>query len=202
MHAPWPSIPGETPIDLSHLTANAKARGVATRQELSTLEALNIAKAFIKYLAGKPSSRMAPFDYSWSLKLHKEMFGEVWDWAGSVRTADGNIGVPFYNVSGMLYSLLTDLQEWGDFDMPLVEQAARLHHRAVAIHPFPNGNGRWSRLLANIWLRQRDAPLTQWREEGIGEQGSFRREYIATIRAADAGDLTPLIELHARYTFP
>ena len=200
MHAPWPSIPGETPIDLSHLTANVKARGITTRQELSSLEAQNIAKSFIKYLAAKPSPRLAPFDYSWSLRLHKEMFGEVWEWAGSIRTADGNLGVPFYNVSATLYALLADLREWSDFGMSLLEQAARLHHRAVAIHPFPNGNGRWSRLIANIWLVQHDAPLIHWPEEVIGEQGSIRREYIAAIIASDAGNLAPLVELHERYT--
>jgi Fic family protein len=26
----------------------------------------------------------------------------------------------------------------------------RFHHALVALHPFPNGNGHWSRLMADI----------------------------------------------------
>lgn len=32
------------------------------------------------------------------------------------------------------------------------ELAARFHHRLVKIHPFPNGNGRHSRIMADALL--------------------------------------------------
>ena len=98
---------------------------------------------------------MAPFDFVWALQLHKEMFGQVWTWAGSTRKIDLNLGVPWQQVEIQLYDLLLRLPYWKD--MPLFEQAARLHHGAVAIHPFENGNGRWSRMLANIWLKRQAA---------------------------------------------
>ena len=72
--------------------------------------------------------------------------------------------------------------------MRLLEQAVRLHHRAVRIHPFPNGNGRWARMLANIWLKRHGQPITAWPEETIGTRSVVRDEYLAAIRAADEGD--------------
>ncbi len=32
----------------------------------------------------------APFTYDWFLKLHIEMFGNVWDWAGKPRQIKEN----------------------------------------------------------------------------------------------------------------
>ena len=84
--------------------------------------------------------------------------------------------------------------------MPLVEQAARLHHKAVAIHPFLNGNGRWSRMLANIWLKLHGSQPTFWPEESVGEASVLRAEYLAAVSAADAMDYGPLIALHRRHT--
>lgn len=70
----WGDLPGETPIDVSGL----KRKGIRTRAELNQAEAENIRKAVVKYLAAKPSRRSAPFTLSWSRRLHKQMFGDVW----------------------------------------------------------------------------------------------------------------------------
>ena len=83
--------------------------------------------------------------------------------------------------------------------MPLAEQAARLHHRAVSIHPFLNGNGRWSRLLSNIWLAQHDEPVVLWPETTIGAVSIIREEYLSAIRTADDGDYAPLLEMQQTY---
>jgi len=78
--------------------------------------------------------------------------------------------------------------------------AAMLHHRAVHIHPFPNGNGRWSRMRANIWLKRNRRPITEWPEQVIGRESPVRGEYFQGIRAADGGDYEALLELHPRFT--
>ena len=83
--------------------------------------------------------------------------------------------------------------------MPILEQAVRLHHRAVVIHPFINGNGRWSRMLANIWLKQHDEPVILWPETTIGTESTIRSQYIQSLQAADQSDMSPLIELHAQH---
>jgi Fic-DOC domain mobile mystery protein B len=192
----WSSIPGETPIDD---VSGLKIKGIATRRQLSEFEARNINRAVSKYLGKRPSRRTAPFHYSWCLKLHKEMFGRVWQWAGQIRTQNLNVGVPFYQVPEQLYALLQDLDFWSQGSTTLVEQSARLHHRSVQIHPFENGNGRWARLLANIWLRRNGSGPVLWPEQTLGETSVIRDEYLLAIRAADELDYAPLIGLHERY---
>jgi Fic-DOC domain mobile mystery protein B len=189
-----PPVPGETPIDdLSGL----KIKGIATRAQLSVLEARNVLRAAEKYFLGPLSKRKAPFSYSWSRKLHREMFGDVWKWAGELRWQQTNLGVPPARVEGMLYELFRSLELWADLDWHL--QAAMLHHRAVQIHPFPNGNGRWSRMLANVWLRRNKQQYTRWPEEAVGEVSPVRDEYLAALRAADEGDYDPLVSLHKQF---
>lgn len=119
-------------------------------------------------------------------------------WAGTLRKTDLNLGVPWHQVETQLFGVIQDLPFWKA--MPLVEQAARLHHKAVAIHPFLNGNGRWSRMLANIWLKLHGSQPTIWPQEAVGEASLIRVEYLAAVNAADAMDYEPLVALHRRYT--
>jgi Fic-DOC domain mobile mystery protein B len=194
----WRLVPGETPIDISGL----KVKGIGNRSTLNQYEAENIRKAVVKYLASKPSPRVAPFTSRWAVRLHKEMFGDVWRWAGKFRQLNLNIGCDWHQVPLQVQSLVDDLAFWEKHEPSTLVQAVRLHHRAVQIHPFLNGNGRWARLLSNIWLIQHDHPITEWPEETIGDKSVIRDEYIATIKSADLGVEEPLINLHARYTKP
>ncbi len=133
------------------------------------------------------------------------MFGDVWEWGGQTRKFDTNFGVPWIHVEQRLFNLFDDLKYWeSSGSMPLLEQAVRLHHQAVLIHPFANGNGRWSRMLANIWLKQRDHPITEWPAEtsGTGTESVIRAEYLIAIREADNGKIDRLLELHRQFTPP
>lgn len=193
----WPTLPGESPIDdISGL----KVRGITTRAELNRYEARNILKATVRYLADRPSRKRAPFDLAWVFRLHEQMFGDVWAWAGQKRRGELNMGVPRHQIDTQLRALLDDLTYWCDeTDMPLVEQAVRLHHRAVQIHPFENGNGRWARMLANVWLKQNGHAVVVWPEVDMARDTSQRDAYIDALKAADAGDYQPLITFHERY---
>lgn len=193
------SVPDETPIDASGLIP----KHVHSRVELNVLEAENILRATVKYLAAKPTRRQAPFNLVWVYKLHREMFGKVWQWAGRRRQHELNLGVPMHQIDIQLQALLDDAAFWREnARMPVVEQAARLHHRAVQIHPFENGNGRWARMLANIWLRQQGRPIVAWPDVVIGQTSVIRGEYIKAIKAADEGDYGPLIRLHENFWSP
>jgi len=188
----WAPIPGETPIDdLSGL----KVEGVTNREQLSAVEAKNILKATVRYLAAPPSKKVAPFDLAWAKKLHAEMFGDVWQWAGKSRTSGTNLGVEPYLIDTELAALFGDLEAWAESDMPLIEQAARLHHRAVWIHPFPNGNGRWARMLADIWLYRNGHPPIAWPAE-INGSSPIREQYLNALKNADGHDLEALFELY------
>jgi Fic-DOC domain mobile mystery protein B len=191
----WEQVGGETPIDPSGL----KNRGsITNRSELAAVEALNINRAFLKYLGSRPSSRSAPFDFEWLLQLHDEMFGDVWEWAGKTRTRDVNLGAPHHQVIEQLAALVDDLHSWSGYGHTLEIQAVWLHHRAVRIHPFENGNGRWARLLANIWLKLHGEPIVVWPHRLLGVESEVRDEYLEAIRAADLGDYEALRELHRR----
>lgn len=191
-----PPIRGQTPLDD---VSGLRIKSIRTTGELNAAEAENIRKATLRYLASKPSSRVARFDVAWLLRLHKQMFGEVWTWAGTLRTGETNIGSPPHQIETDLHNLIADLGEWKTSGMPLTEQAARLHHAAVRIHPFPNGNGRWSRMLANIWLKLNGAEPTEWPETTIGTASTVRDEYLEAVRAADRGDIAPLLALHIQH---
>lgn len=153
----------------------------------------------LKYLAARPTSRSAPFDYAWFLRLHHEMFGDVWTWAGTVRTRDLNVGVPHRQIVHQLAALIDRLHSWSGFEHPTEIQSVRLHHEAVRIHPFENGNGRWARLLANIWLKRHGLPIVAWPDDLLGQTSTVRDEYLAAVKAADRGNFDPLIGLHRRF---
>jgi len=190
------SVPDETPIDPSDI----KIKWITTRAELSSEEANNVLSAVKKYLGSKPSRSSAKFDLDWLLQLHEEMFGRVMISAGKVRDHDLSLGVNFYAILPELQALIGNLHSWPGFGMEMVEQAARLHYEAVRIHPFKNGNGRWSRLLANIWLRLNGQPTVNWPENMTGVESAVRVEYIAALKSADNGDIGPLIEMHRQFS--
>jgi Fic-DOC domain mobile mystery protein B len=192
----WESVPDETPFDPSEIIPSLRGV-VTTRSELNVYEAENIRKAAAKYLAGRPTPRIAPFTLTWLRALHGEMFCDVLRHAGKFRQKDLNLGIPWAQIETSLENMLADMQVWGgDF----FERSARLHYQAVHIHPFENGNGRWARLLANIWLALQGHPVTDWPAEVIETKSIIREEYIAAIKAGDEGHEAPLIELHRRYT--
>jgi fido (protein-threonine AMPylation protein) len=110
---------------------------VYSLKEVYIAEANNIAIATIKYLSAPPSKKLAPFSYEWLSSLYQEMFGNVWDWAGKFRQVELSIGIKAYQVPTALKDLVDDITYWDKnktFD--IYETAARIHHRAVQIHPF------------------------------------------------------------------
>ena len=166
-------------------------------KEIYEKEAINIAKATIKYLSAPPSKKEAPFSYSWMMDLHDEMFSDVWDWAGKFRKVELSIGIKAYLVPMELKKLCDDIVYWNKnktFDV--FETATRIHHIAVQIHPFQNGNGRWSRMLANIYLRQHGKMPVKWQEDLLAKENPKRSEYILALKNADNGKYSNLIEMH------
>jgi Fic-DOC domain mobile mystery protein B len=186
--------PGETPIDDF---SGLKVRGISTLHELHFHEAANIANAIVDYLR-QGKRKHINFGLESAKSLHKDMFCDVWDWAGTFHTCDLNIGCPWTQIQEKFYDLLEDVQVWDKYNHDLIEQSAWLHHRSVQIHPFLNGNGRWIRLLANIWLLEKQVGILEW-PNAMGETSPVRGEYIDSLKAAGDGDYAPLVELHRRF---
>lgn len=180
--------------DISGLKLDVKKQ--YTLREIYVYEAKNITKATIKYFSKTPDKKVAPFSFEWFLLLHQEMFGDVWEWAGKLRQVELSIGVKAYLVSSELKKLVDDLAFWEEYKtFDVIEISARLHHRAVQIHPFKNGNGRWSRMLANIYLKQNGLNPTKWNEDLLSKENPHRDDYISALKSADLGDYSQLIKL-------
>jgi Fic-DOC domain mobile mystery protein B len=185
---------GATPLELDDYRG-FKMAWVTTRAELDFVEASNIINGLSEY-AEASLSLVQLLDDLVVRNLHKAMFGEVWDWAGQYRTRDLNIGVSFHRVAMDVANLMEDAKYWFGSADPAVldESAARLHYRLVFIHPFLNGNGRFSRNftdLALVSLGQR--PFT-WGGDSLNVDSPIRRTYINALIAADGGNLQPLLE--------
>jgi Fic-DOC domain mobile mystery protein B len=126
--------------------------------------------------------------------LHRRMFGDVWRWAGTYRMSERNIGISFWEIPVAVGQLLADSKAWLEFkSYERDEIAVRFHHRLVQIHPFPNGNGRHSRLMADLLVMQLGRVRFTWGREGLQDAGVMRRAYISALQAADRHDIAPLL---------
>jgi hypothetical protein len=113
------------------------------------------------------------------------MLRDVWRWAGKFTTSERNIGISHWEISVALrIPLLDDTRVWIEYtNYPPDEIAVRFHHQLVQIRPFPNGNGRYSRLMA-------ESPGAK---TGCGRgRGGLRRASRRTKTRTTAGPSTSL----------
>jgi Fic-DOC domain mobile mystery protein B len=183
---------GQTPPDADGLLIE-----IRNQKELDEAEAEGILRARAKHLRirhRKPGWLSAKL----LLALHRDMFEGIWAWAGQFRDKDfkPNIGIPFYEVPAKVEELCRDAAYWAEMKtnpMTVLEQAVRIHHKLVAIHPFRNGNGRHSRLASDILLHAHTHAIPRWPYGETFQKGHTRAEYVSALKAADAGDYSSLI---------
>ena len=182
---------GATPIDdCSDLILD----WVHTMKDLNRVEAENIFTATRKFL----NTPIAPPDTWFTPKFFKEvhqtMFGNVWKWAGRYRKSVTSIGIQPYLIPSKLSEFCYDICESLSTSFSPIEMAAKIHHRLVFIHPFENGNGRFSRLIADRFLLSQNHHHPIW-PSNINTTNSTRAQYISALKSADRGDYTPLLTL-------
>ena len=127
-------------------------------------------------------------------QLHKRLFGDVWAWAGEFRRTERNIGIEPVRIPVDLRMAFDDARYWiehGTF--PPDEIAVRLHYRLVAVHPFPNGNGRTTRLIGDLVAARLGREAFTWGRRNLTEISETRTKYIAALLAADNHDFEPLL---------
>lgn len=166
---------------------------ITTQGELDRWEQDNITEALAWLEKTKPRDI---FNEPFIRKLHKKMFGNVWQWAGEFRKSDKNIGGPWNQISTSLRNLCDDAGLWIErMDDSPDEIAVRFHHRLVLIHPFPNGNGRHARLITDLLLENvLNESRFSWGNANLVKPGDTRQRYIAALRAADNLDYQPLLK--------
>jgi Fic-DOC domain mobile mystery protein B len=178
-----------TPLDAEEMQQLIPSY-ITLRRELNEAEQVNIAYAS-KWLS---SRRSDPLDEVFLRELHRRMFGQVWRWAGQYRKTARNIGVDANRVRMDTAQALDDARFWvANATYAPDEIAVRFSHRLVAIHPFPNGNGRLSRMAGDLLAVQLGRPQFSWGSHSLTDANVTRAAYIAALRAADAHDLGPLI---------
>jgi Fic-DOC domain mobile mystery protein B len=165
---------------------------ITTRGELDELEQVNIESGLLWLRRRRKDVLTDDF----AITLHKQLFGEVWTWAGTFRRTGKNTGIDPPHIGVELRTLMDDARYWAEHGTyPPAEAAIRLHHRMVFIHPFPNGNGRHARIMADTVLaRVYDAKPIDWSGGyDLQKMNDRRTAYIAALRAADRGDIEPLL---------
>ncbi|MGB4580692.1 MAG: mobile mystery protein B [Coriobacteriia bacterium] len=173
---------------------------VATQADLNAVEQENIAKAIAWASTSPRMSSLASLMTEESMKtLHRRMFGDVWKWAGTDRQHDANMGAHWPYISAQVRELLADvLAQTADADnlpWPADELAVRFHHRLVVIHPFANGNGRHSRLAADLLANVLGKSAFTWGSENLSSPGEARQAYMEALHTADTlYDYRPLVE--------
>lgn len=171
--------------------AGLKLAHITERQQLNEVEQQNIALAISWAGSRKHNPVREPFGRG----LHKRMFGDVWTWAGDYRTSNKNLGVEQGMIVPRLYEVFEQIGYWIENQtFPPDEIAIRFHHGLVVVHPFPNGNGRWSRLMGDILAVRLGQSTFSWSGGALADAGAQRAQYIECLQSADRHDFGPLVE--------
>lgn len=167
---------------------------ITHRHDLNEAEQANILKASAWARRRKSTSAADLLTEDFAKSLHRRMFDDVWRWAGSYRRSERNIGVAAHRIPMDVPMMLDDVGFWIKHRTYEPDEiAVRFHHKLVAIHPFPNGNGRHARLMADLLAGRLDRPAFTWGGGRLAPVGELRAGYVAALRAADDHDIGPLL---------
>jgi Fic-DOC domain mobile mystery protein B len=185
---------GQTPLNEEE-KEGLKIKSITTQGELDEFEQLNIEKAveWTIHAKLKPENILTE---KFIKNLHKRMYSDVWKWAGEFRKTEKNIGIPWTQIGIELKNLLDDTKYWiENKTFPPEEIAIRFKHRIVSIHCFPNGNGRHSRMMADIIMESIFGnEIFSWHQSNMVKANETRNQYIKALREADIGNFKQLIE--------
>jgi len=184
---------GQTPLD-DEEKEGLLIPTIATREELDEFEQQNIEEA-IQWVLGRSLKAEIILSEKFVRNLHKRMYGDVWEWAGKYRKTEKNFGLDKWQIPVALRSLCDDTLFWIQNNTYLPDEIAiRFKHRIVSIHCFANGNGRHSRLMADVIIQKvYKLPFFTWGARDLVHQSEARSNYLKTVKAADRGKYEPLL---------
>ena len=175
--------------------AAALKPNLATRRDLDEWEYKNILEGRAWALDSRRLKRTDPLTEPYIRKLHFRMFNQTWGWAGKYRTTNPNLGIPHHEIRDRLGQLLGNARYWlENKTYDLDEIGVRVHHEAVQIHPFPDGNGRHTRLFADVIVAHGGREPFSWGPDNLVAAGAARDQYIKALKQADAGDIQGLLK--------
>jgi len=186
-------INGQTPLDEDEKDG-LLIPTIATREELDEFEQQNIEEA-IQWILTRSLKSKTIFTEQFVRNVHKRMYGNVWVWAGDFRKTNKNLGVDKWQIPGALKALVDDAIYWVENETLTPDEiAVHFKHRLVSIHCFPNGNGRHSRLMADVIVDKiYKLPVFSWGADDMVKQGDTRTNYLKAVKGADKGNYEPLL---------
>jgi cell filamentation protein len=168
--------------------------GVTTAEDMAELELVLLQKLYEAVLA--ELSPDAAFTLAHLKTWHRRWLGNVYEWAGEERSVNVSKDGFHFAVAAQIPRLLALFErdclarftpchrlEHDD----LIEAIAVTHVEFILIHPFREGNGRLSRLLADAMATQAGhGPLdySAWDAD--------REGYFTAVQAGVAGDYAPM----------
>lgn len=168
---------------------------IGDKDQLNELEAKGVLRAeeFILDLD-------YPIDVSTSLllEIHRVAFGEIYEWAGTWRKKDLQVGAhtppKFYDIPRLMGEFIYELNRYflpAKNEEELVRLLSWAHHKLVYIHPFINGNGRSSRLLTDLLAYMHGYQSVElYQRDGEG-----RKKYLQAVKLADTHDFSELEQM-------
>ena len=184
---------GQTPLDPEQING-LKIKTISTQQQLNEFEQTNINEA-LKWLNTKRKINEV-LSEQFLIQVHKRMLGMVWKWAGNFRVTETNIGIEWTKIPIELRLLIDDTKYWVEHQTYDPEQIAiRFKHRLVSIHCFPNGNGRHSRIMADLVAKHVfELEKFSWGQSSLLASSEQRKLYLKALQKADKGDYDALLE--------
>ena len=170
---------------------------IKTRGELNLAEANGIDKATFKYLKSKRKLQLDTLlRDAFAKKFHKELFGQVWDWAGKYRKVATMPGIDWQQIPIQLNQLMQNTRTQIGYLLSESDSAKReavvaeFAYRLVWIHPFRNGNGRWSRAYADLLSDALEVERFSWGSSIASEH----ERHLQMVNALGAADISGNIE--------
>jgi Fic-DOC domain mobile mystery protein B len=184
---------GQTPLDPEQING-LKIKTISTQQQLNEFEQTNINEA-LKWLNTKRKINEV-LSEQFLIQVHKRMLGMVWKWAGNFRVTETNIGIEWTKIPIELRLLIDDTKYWVEHQTYDPEQIAiRFKHRLVSIHCFPNGNGRHSRIMADLIAKHVfELEKFSWGQSSLLASSEQRKLYLKALQKADMGNYDALLE--------
>lgn len=183
---------GATPLSHEDLLALIPSH-ITTQGQLNEWEFVNVGKGE-DWVFSRKQKNIFSIDFMWS--LHKQMFGDTWKWAGKTRNSETIPGIAPESIEVETKKLCENVKVQLEYkSLGIDEIAARFHHLLVKIHPFPNGNGRFSRTMTDLLLVHNGAERFTWGAgDLISNTSEVRKRYISALRIADEKIYEPLFD--------
>lgn len=184
---------GQTPIDPDEKEGLVPTH-LESMDDLNAWEQHNIVRAAM--WGERACRRREVLEEDFVRQLHKRMLDRTWAWAGTFRKSDKSIGVPWEQVAVRLSQLLENTK-WQRDNEPLSVDAlaVEFHFKLVSVHPFPNGNGRHARMMADLLAMSLGRESFTWGAlADLTKAGESRKRYLQGIYdARDTGKVDSLL---------